>query len=87
MLTSGDIARLTEVFATRSYLREYVNPKFEKLERTINDRFDKLLKELIHIRQELLINRQEHDDVNGRLDDIKSLPTVAHQLALKKHST
>jgi hypothetical protein len=87
MLTVDDIKKLAELFATKADLadlREGLRGEMAEGFRMMNSRFDQVFGELKEIRNELTINRHEHDDLDQRLSKVESTPTVAHELRSKK---
>jgi hypothetical protein len=67
-----------------------INKKIDNLEKKVEDRnddvftkMDQVYGEVIEMRQEQAAHRQEHDDIDKSLEDIKSVPIIAHQLRKK----
>lgn len=79
MLSVDDIKKLTEVFATKQDL-ERLEERVEGAEHRTTNLLDRLYGELKDFRQEQQAHRQEHDDINVRLDRIESVPVIAHEL-------
>jgi regulator of replication initiation timing len=84
-----DIKLLSEYFATKQDLhdlREELVEKFVTKQemsdlRTIVENIAGDIKEM---KEENFFHRPEHEGIREELDEVKSLPTVAHELKLSK---
>lgn len=98
MITDRDIKKLEEKFVTKADLLSVkleLKEDISKLEEksVTNERFDQALGKLDYIIGELKEVREEqaahslrHDDIDREIAEIKSLPTVAHELKKRKSS-
>lgn len=87
MLTDKDIQKMIVAFKTR----EESEQDLEKLEERLSEKHHEVLNkldavfgEVKEMRQEQSVHRQEHDDIDKRLDKIESVPAVAHELKKSK---
>lgn len=93
MITDADITKLKKEFATKEDL---LRTKFEledrigKIEenmatkddfRQVMTALDKVLKEVLAIRQEQTMHVEDHRRINDRLDAIEKVPAVTQHLA------
>lgn len=85
MLTADDFKKLIQVFATKGELQEMREEMATKEDfRKVMTVLDKVLKEVLAMRQEQTFHVQKHTDIDYRLDAMERVPAVA--LELKKIS-
>lgn len=76
-----------EIKLFKDIIREEINQANQSLHKKIADfrndiliKIDTVYKEVINMRQEQSAHQAKHDDIQGDLDEIKSIPIVAHEL-------
>lgn len=88
MLTVDDIKRLTEVFATKQELKDLEGRLLDKLAtrqqyNQVMNGVDRVLKELVEMREEKVVQGQQIKDLDDRVTKIESVPATAHQIKRK----
>ncbi len=76
MLTADDFKKLIQVFATREELRQELEKIREEMAtkedfRKVMTVLDKVLKEVLDMRQEQSFHIQSHDDIRGEITVIQ----------------
>lgn len=86
MITDEDIRKLTIAFKDRQEsdadiadLKDHFNLKFDNA----MTKMDQVYGEVINLRDEQKAHAQRHDDLEEDIRQIKSLPSIAHQLKKK----
>lgn len=84
-LDFDDIEKLTEVFATKDDLRKVEEnmATSQDIDRVMSGT-DKVLKEVIASRQELIALSQHQYETDDKLSKIEAIPVVAHALKSRK---
>ena len=85
MLTADDFDKLVDFFATKQELKDMEHRLIAGL---VSKKEFRALRDIIETgfgsskvkEDEDLIHRQEHEDLSGRLTNIESIPTIAHEL-------
>lgn len=90
MLTDEDFKRMSEYFATKQELND-LEEKLMNEFHEVNTGIANVYGEVKNMREEQSMYAQRHDDAENtiksygkRLDEIESIPTVAHELKLKR---
>lgn len=81
MLTSDDIKRLVDSFATRYDLeRLATKDDLDQLRRDVMDKMDAIYKEVLDRRIEQDMHLALHERIDGRLNSIEKVPVIAHSI-------
>lgn len=81
MLTSDDIKRLVDSFATRYDLeRLATKDDLDKLRRDVMDKMDAIYKEVLDRRTEQDMHLALHERIDKRLNVIEKVPVIAHSI-------
>lgn len=89
MISRDDIIKLSNVFATKEDLTDAVagletkEDATEKHDRVMNG-MDRVLKELIAMREGQAVHELKHEEIETRLTDIEKVPVIASELRKKK---
>lgn len=71
----GGVNKRIDGLATQEIIEEFKDGAYNKM--------DAVYGEVMKMRHEQAAHRQEHDDVDERLDKIEAVPVVAHELKKK----
>ncbi len=81
MLTVEDIKKLTQVFAIKLDLEEFVKrDEFNSRMDEVLGRMDVMYGEVVAIRQEFSAHQIDHDRIHEDLERIKKVPVIASEL-------
>lgn len=85
MITADDFGKLVQTFPTKEELKQELEKVREEMAskddlRKVMTVLDKVLKEVLAMRQEQTMHVEDHRRINDRLDDIEKVPAVAQHL-------
>lgn len=81
MLSNEDIVKLAKLLATKQDIEALATKdELYGIKNDVMNKVDSVYKEVLAMRQEQSVHQNDHDDMHREIEEIKSVPAIAHQI-------